>query len=141
MNTCMKSNTILLVILPLLFFHCAGAGGVKQPASVSGFKEVSAEQAFKVIQNEKGIIILDVRTKAEFNEGHIKDAVNKDFMSSDFTSLLNTLDKNSPYLLYCRSGNRSGKTLKKMREMGFKRINHLSKGLNEWKKKGYPVAK
>ena len=137
----MKPNTILSILLSFLLLHCAGTGDENKSVAANGFKEVTAEQAFQVIQNEKGLIILDVRTKAEFNEGHIKNAVNKDFKSSDFTSLLDTMDKNSPYLLYCRSGNRSTKTLKKMGEMGFKRVNHLSKGFNEWEKNGYPVEK
>jgi rhodanese-related sulfurtransferase len=137
----MKAKLILSILLSFILLHCAGTGDEKQSGPANGFKEVTAEQAFQVIQNEKGIIILDVRTKAEFNEGHIKNAVNKDFKSSNFTSLLDTLDKNSPYLLYCRSGNRSSKTLKKMGEMGFKRINHLSKGFNEWEKNGYLVVK
>lgn len=69
--------------------------------------------------------ILDVRTEDEFSESHLKDAINIDFLSSDFKSKIEKLDRNKSYKVYCRSGNRSGKAEKLMKEIGFKNVENI----------------
>ena len=68
------------------------------------------------------VVIVDVRTAAEFNEGHIVNAVNIDVESMNFDSDLAGLDKSVTYALYCRSGNRSSIAAGKMSEAGFTSI-------------------
>ena len=68
------------------------------------------------------VVIVDVRTAAEFNEGHIVNALNIDVESMDFDSDLVGLDKSVTYALYCRSGNRSSIAAGKMSEAGFTSI-------------------
>ncbi len=69
-----------------------------------------------------GVVIIDVRTAGEFNEGHIANAINIDVQSSSFDSDIAALDKNATYALYCRSGNRSGIAAGKMSDAGFTSI-------------------
>ena len=69
-----------------------------------------------------GVVIIDVRTAGEFNEGHITNAINIDVQSSSFDSDIAALDKNATYALYCRSGNRSGIAAGKMSDAGFTSI-------------------
>ena len=78
---------------------------------------------------KEGKIIIDVRTKEEYNSGHIKDAINIDFYSSDFEKQISKLDKNKNYLIYCMSGGRSSEVLEIMREMNFKNISELEGGI------------
>jgi len=59
-------------------------------------------------QSEKNLVIIDIRTKDEFNEYHISNAINIDFYSQFFTDEIEALDRNKTYLIYCRSGHRSG---------------------------------
>ena len=59
-------------------------------------------------------IIIDVRTVAEFNSGHIKDAANIDFYADDFESKLKIVRKDVPIYVYCRSGGRSSSAAKKI---------------------------
>jgi rhodanese-related sulfurtransferase len=68
------------------------------------------------------VVIVDVRTAAEFNEGHIVNALNIDVESINFDSDLAGLDKSFTYALYCRSGNRSSIAAGKMSEAGFTSI-------------------
>ncbi|MBM4241173.1 MAG: rhodanese-like domain-containing protein [Euryarchaeota archaeon] len=49
------------------------------------------------------------------------------------------MDKNKKYLIYCRSGRRSGKTLKKMKNLGYKEVYGLTGGMNQWKKERLPI--
>ncbi len=79
-------------------------------------------------------VLLDVRTKAEYNGGAIKGAKNIDFFSSNFSAEIQKLDKTKTYFLYCASGNRSGKACKTMDQMGFTTFN-LVGGVGAWPNK------
>ncbi len=73
----------------------------------------------------KDVVILDVRTPEEFKETHVTGARNIDFKSPGFKAEIEKLDKDKSYKLYCRSGNRSGKTLDLMKTMGFRDLENL----------------
>ena len=90
-------------------------------------------KAFKEIyEKEKAnAVLLDVRTKSEFQGGTIKGAKNIDLMSSTFAEQVEKLDKNKTYLLFCRSGNRSGQACNIMAGKGFK-VYNLSGGVGAW---------
>ncbi|MEM6647937.1 MAG: rhodanese-like domain-containing protein [Bacteroidota bacterium] len=64
-------------------------------------------------------VVLDVRTPAEYADGHLVQAPNIDVMNDEFTDHVRDLDKDKTYYLYCRSGGRSGKATRIMRAMGF----------------------
>ncbi len=67
---------------------------------------LDAAQFSEKISDQK-VVILDVRTAAEFAEGHIPNAVNIDIYSDYFTADVSALDKSFEYAIYCRSGKRS----------------------------------
>lgn len=89
---------------------------------------------FKAKMQEEGIVILDVRTPEETAEGKIDGAMEIDFHGIDFVSEIEKLDRDKTYLVYCRSGNRSGKTCKMMSEKGFKKLFNLEGGYSAWSK-------
>ena len=70
----------------------------------------------------EGVVIIDVRTAGEFNEGHIANAINIDVESMRFDEEIAALDKDLTYALYCRSGNRSSIAAGKMSDAGFTSI-------------------
>lgn len=91
-------------------------------------------------KDNPSFVILDVRTPVEFVDGHIENAVNTDFLSSDFREEANKLDKDKTYLIHCRSGRRSSQALAVMNELGFIEVYDMG-GIVEWGKKGYPTTK
>lgn len=89
-----------------------------------------------------GAILIDVRTKDEFDQGHITGSLNADFNNSDqFASYLESLDKKAKYLVYCRSGNRSGQAVKMMEQKGFTNLTNLTGGIQSWTASGYELTK
>lgn len=86
-----------------------------------------------------GLVVLDVRTPEEFDSGHLADAVNLDFYEPTFAASLDSLDKDAPYFVYCRSGNRSGQTVKTMKQLGFTEIYELEGGILTWIDAGLSV--
>jgi rhodanese-related sulfurtransferase len=87
------------------------------------------------------LVVLDIRTPPEFAAGHIEGAVMLDYYSRDFVDRLKKLDRQQTYLIYCRSGNRTGKSLAILEKLGFSRVYHLETGLIGWMKKSYPLVR
>ena len=85
-------------------------------------------------------VILDVRTPAEFAQGHLPGAVNIDVESPTFADEVDKLDKTVPYAVYCRSGNRSGVALDVMSGAGFTGAYHLAGGITAWQAEGGEVV-
>jgi rhodanese-related sulfurtransferase len=85
------------------------------------------------------IQVIDVRTPAEFQSGHLTGAINIDFYDDNFVGQIETLDKSKTIVVYCAVGGRSGKAYGKVKKMNF--INHfdLEGGIKAWKKAGLPL--
>lgn len=93
---------------------------------------VSVEE-FKAMVLDKDVQLVDVRTQDEFNEGHIDDAVNIDYLEDDtFAEKFESFDKNKPVYIYCQVGGRSQKSAKILQELGFKEIFDLKGGYDAW---------
>ena len=88
-----------------------------------------------------GAVVLDVRTAEEFAAGHLPNAFNVDFYQADFRERLAGLERDVPYLIYCRSGKRSGQAYELMMELGFSQVNDLSGGITAWRKADLPVVR
>ncbi len=89
---------------------------------------------FKEAISTKSVQLIDVRTKLEYKSGHIENAVNIDFFDrANFNENFAGFDREQPIYLYCRSGNRSQRTAKKLLEIGFKKIYDLKGGYKAWK--------
>lgn len=95
-------------------------------------------QEFKASISDQ-VVLLDVRTKEEFDKGAIAGAVNIDYRSPDFAARVDSLDKSKTYLLYCASGVRSGKAADVMKRNGFTSIVTLDGGTEAWKAAGFTL--
>lgn len=84
--------------------------------------------------------IIDVRTPAEFADGHLPGAVNIDVQSPDFTAEVAGLDPSIPYAVYCRSGNRSQVAIDVMAQNGLTKVYHLGGGIGAWQQAGGEVV-
>ncbi len=93
--------------------------------------DIELDEFEKKMASEKYLLV-DVRTAEEFAEGHIKGAINIDYLAENFSIEIQELELESPVLLYCRSGNRSSKAMKTMKELGFKEVYNLEGGIKGW---------
>ena len=110
-------------------------------AEISGISTISAEAAAAITDNPPDdLVVLDVRTPEEFAEGHLEGAVLVDFYAADFAEQLAALDTDVPYLVYCRSGNRSGQALGVMEQLGFASAVDVDGGIVAWADAGFPVT-
>jgi phage shock protein E len=77
-------------------------------------------------------ILLDVRSAEEFESGHLPGALNIDIRAYDFPEQIETLDHNTAYFVYCRSGARSTAACKFMESKGFTEVVNLQGGILAW---------
>ncbi len=145
-------KTIVPALLSVaLIAACGGSDSSSDEGSVpatggdvaiaSGFSLVSPEEAAATIADPPpDLVVLDVRTPEEFDEGHIEGAVMVDFYSEDFDAQLAALDPDVPYVVYCRSGNRSGQTIAKMEVIGFQSVDDIDGGVVAWAGAGLPLV-
>ena len=126
---------MLRILLPVLL--AAGLSQAEAP------EVLSAPQADSVLHSQlakPGFHLLDVRTPEEFAQGHLKGAILVDVKSTDFEAKVGKLARKDRYLLYCRSGHRSGIALEKMKEMGFANVQHVAGGIGAWTSAGLPTV-
>ena len=100
---------------------------------------IKVEQAEKQLTG--GEQLLDVRTQDEWNEGHLQGAKLVPLAKDGFVDKAKAvLDPQKPVLVYCKSGSRSAKAAKQLREAGFT-VHDLDGGITAWKKAGKPIVK
>ena len=114
---------ISLFFVFLIFFSCN--------FSIPVINEITTSD-FKLLKTVDDIQIIDVRTIEEHKSGYIEASLNIDFYDSSFIDSLNVLDKSKATVVYCKSGNRSGKSVLIMKSLGFKNVYNLKEGMNGW---------
>ncbi len=103
--------------------------------------QLSPSMAIRLMNNNGEVLILDIRTAADYKNGHIKGA--KSTPLKDFAKELEKFDsfKNSPVLIYCNSGNTVTAAIKMLRKTGFEKINNLDGGIAAWKEAKMPLSR
>ena len=138
----MKNLMVLVFSVSLLIGVTLLVGCVRDEATT--INDITPQEAFSLMQdnmNNPDFVIIDVRTREKFSTERIENATNIDFYSETLRDILNNLDKNKKYLIYCRSGARSGSTLDMMAELNFNEAYNISGGINRWKSEGFPTVK
>jgi rhodanese-related sulfurtransferase len=125
-----KKITTAIVLASTLLAGCSSSSSATDLDS----------QAFANKISEPGVVILDVRTSAEFAAGHIEGAINIDVEGMQFESGIAELDKGATIAVYCQSGRRSGIAVDKMSEAGFTSLFNLQTGIADWQANGFPVT-
>ena len=122
-NNMVRKLTRLFVFILMFFLLISGCSN--QTASVE-YQKIDAQEARSIIDGEKDVVILDVRTKEEYDQGHIPSSV----LITD-ANLRDEIEdkipnKDTKILVYCRSGRRSAASAKLLIEMGYTNVYDLA---------------
>jgi len=101
----------LMVVLTILLINPVLAGGGDPEA---------ARKAWPMI--ESGVLVIDVRSEKEFDEGHLDGALNIEWDKTDALAAAIGNDKQRPVVFYCRTGNRVGKAITALEALGYTNI-------------------
>ncbi len=117
------ASTILLSIIALyLIYRIFGV------LSRVGIKQLPAQK----LDQKRGIVILDVRTDKEYEQGHIPGSVHVQL--SEIGDKVKKLKKDKELVVYCQNGNQSIWAIKRLMGMGYKNLYNLKGGYNAWKR-------
>lgn len=138
----MKKSIYFIALSLFSIVGCAQQGSNNQDTSAASnvsntgdptiIKRVSKAEFKSYLESHDNAQLVDVRTPGEFTGGAIDGAVNIDYNSATFEQDIQTLDKNEPVLIYCRSGGRSAKALKVFESNGFTNVLELEGGFMNW---------
>ena len=142
----------LLLLVPLTVGAVSTGGCLQSKADIAPtatqiqiIENITPTEAFNLIEDNRdnpNFVLLDIRTPEEFSEEHIENAVNLvDYYSETFRSDLDNLDKNNSYLIYCRTGRRTGEALDIMKELDYMEVYNMLDGITGWKAEGLPTTK
>ena len=120
----MKKICLALFIL-ILSSSCIFSKG-------EGYKRISMDEAKTLMEKEEGYILLDVRTKGEYESGYIPGPINIPLSDIDEKIISFLPDKSQMILVYCRSGNRSREASDKLSKLGYSNVLEIG-GINAWK--------
>ena len=120
----MKKIIPFLMALLLL----AGCGAQSEEST---YRQVNAEEAATMMEEESSYIILDVRTTEEYSEKHIPGAINIPNETIGTEDIPELPDMEQLILVYCRSGNRSKQASEKLVKLGYTNIVEFG-GINDW---------
>ena len=120
----MKKIIPFLMALLLL----AGCGAQSEEST---YRQINAEEAATLMEEESGYLILDVRTAQEYSEKHIPGAINIPNETIGTEDIPELPDKEQLILVYCRSGNRSKQASEKLVKLGYTNIVEFG-GIHDW---------
>ena len=106
---------------------------IQQSEETKGYENIDGKQTEKLLNSDKDVLIIDVRSEYEYEKGHLLNAINLPY-DDDFKSELNEIIdyKDKTVLVYCRSGNRSEKAAVKLVDNGFKNVKNVTDGVDEY---------
>lgn len=122
-----KIRVVAAAVAALMAALLAACGASSKPS----YRQITADEAAQMMQEETGFVLLDVRTQEEYASGHIPGAIcipNETIGSEEIPELP---DKDQLILVYCRSGNRSKQASQKLAEQGYTNVVEFG-GINGW---------
>lgn len=125
----MKSVHLLFLLLISLSFR---------PAAQT--LTVLSPEDFEKGLSKPEVQLLDVRTSGEYQNAHIKNSLQADWVNADqFKNRVQYLDKNKPVMIYCAVGGRSHAAAEWLRNNGYTDVQELKGGLTAWKSLNKPT--
>ena len=118
---------ILFLLTAMLLVGCGQTNQTQEAV----YMNITAEEAKQIMDSEEGYIILDTRTQAEYDEGHIPGAIviSHDEITEKAAEMLP--DKDQLILVYCRSGRRSKLAAEALVKLGYTNIKEFG-GIIDW---------
>jgi rhodanese-related sulfurtransferase len=114
----MSARLISLAVALLVAVFALSACDSGTSSADTGAYTVTPDEAVRMIEDGDRTVI-DVRSPAEYAEAHVAGALNIDVDGASFADQIAELDPEEPYLVYCRSGNRSAQAAEQMADAGF----------------------
>jgi rhodanese-related sulfurtransferase len=104
-----------------------------------GVSCIGVDEMKERIKKNNKLVLLDVRTKSEYDSAHIKGSAWVERGVAEFLLVRTLPDPNAEIVVYCKKGHRAGLVTKALKKAGYKNVVSLEGGLDEWVHKGNTV--
>lgn len=128
----MRNLSLLLLLISFVVTTLSGCTFDKKiDSNLYTYTKISGDEAKKIMNEDDSVIILDVRTEEEYNQGHIEEALL--IPSTELTKRASEelSNKDATILVYCRSGNRSARAAQKLIDAGYTNVYDFG-GIIDW---------
>jgi len=129
-------NIFIILIIAMIFPSCEYLF-----PSLSGDK-ITVEEAYNYLKKHHGdedVVLLDVRTKEEYNQIHLEGAVLMDYTNTAFPEEIEKLDREKTYIIYSKNDKWSANTFELMNELNFQNVHYILGGIEEWQRQNLPT--
>lgn len=130
----MKLSPLFIALSFLLLADCSSDAQQQSSSTTTADGKVTITKFEQILGETTNAQLVDVRTPQEYDNGHLKSAVNINFNSPNFEQQIEQLNKSQPVFIYCQAGGRSGKAYKKMKAIGFAKVYDMAGGYGKWSK-------
>ena len=128
----MKTKLLNLISLFAMLTSCNAQDDIRQ---------MSASEFRDALKSDAAAALLDARSAKEYSDGHLPSAMNIDVLEEEaFVNKAKSLDKAKTWYIYCRSGRRSMRAARLMKDLGYSVVN-MEGGITAWEKAQLPVTK
>jgi rhodanese-related sulfurtransferase len=127
--------SITFILLSFASYSCTSTGAESTETKNTQFGGIKTLVAgdFSAKEKDSNTVVIDVRSPEEVANGFIPGTdLFINFLDGNFQDQLQKLDKTKTYIVYCHSGNRSGKATNAMQQLGFTDIYNLQGGISGW---------
>lgn len=131
----MKQLPIYIILL-FAFFGQANEAMAQRQGKI---KKLEVTQFQKKLDRTLMPQLIDVRTPAEFDAGHLESAINYNLSDSTLHRNMDHLDRKKPVFIYCQSGKRSARAAEVMKQAGF-RVFEMKDGFLKWQEEKLRVT-
>ena len=118
---------VLMILISLSLF---GLSACKNDCNVPAYEQITAKEAKTIMNTEKDYVIIDARTKEEFAEGHIENAILIPEYEITERAEKELPDKDALILVYCRSGRRSKIASEELVKLGYTNVKEFGSIIN-----------
>ncbi len=125
---------VIIAVSALIIYYTQ----IHLPSTTISFGDVTVEEAKSLVESNVSLIIVDVRTREEYESGHIEGAIL--IPVSELEGRIIELSKEEELLIYCRTGNRSSNSVNILKANGYTKIFHMNDGIIAWIQAGYPTV-
>jgi rhodanese-related sulfurtransferase len=141
----MRKLAVMIMGIALVLGFALRAQADGAPMEIKGAKTVNADGVIDLIQKTENLVVLDNRSSADYDAGHIEGAIR--LIDTDVTAeavlAQYVKSKDAPVLFYCNGlkCGRAAKATMKAVEWGYTRVYYYALGLDEWKHRELPLVR
>ena len=131
-----KKRYVLFLVSLIAMLFCIGLAAAEQEL-------LSVEEAHELVSQNSGnknFIIIDLRTRDDYDQGHIGGAISMNYYATNFQRMASQLDRDALIFMYCQRGKQSPMALRDFKKMGFTQVRILDGGIAGWVAAGLPLA-